>query len=257
MITVGITGERAVDEVVTCLVRGPASRYPRGYLWLLPAWFVILSVAVAVIGARLNGHLPLWLGASEIGGLLLAMSTAVCVLLTARRAAFRADDTGILLGSRTIRKRPGQRRAYLPWSEVAQITLVPRRYTVLADIVLGPAAMWVPPPSRRAQAALLFGALLWPFGVGRGRPALTMARHRPPGYRVRICEMTAGQLRLALHQLAPETVPVRVVNSMSALRALTPQSRRPNLLRPVWPASSAGQLGQAPSGKPPTTPSRP
>jgi hypothetical protein len=237
-----------VDEVVTCLVRGPASRYPRGYLWLFQAWFVILSGAIALVGRRLDGHLPLWLGASEIGGLLLATSSAVCVLLTARRLAFRADDTGILLGTRTIRKRPKRRHVYLPWSDVAQITLVPRRYTVVADIVLGPAALWLPAPSRRQQAALLLGALLMPFGVGRGRPALTMPRHRPPGYRVRICEMTAGELRLALHQVAPATSPIRVANSMAALRLISARSAAPRLLRPGWPTKSVEPV---PSSQPP------
>lgn len=233
-----------MNDFVTYLVRGPASRYPRGYLWLFPLWFAILSGAVALIGIRLDGHLPLWLGVTEIGGLLVAMWTAVLVLLTARRAAFRADRTGILLGTRTIRRRPKRRRVYLPWSDIAQVTLVPRRYSVLADIVLGPGAVWVPRPSGREQAGLLLGALLMPFGVGRGRPALTMARQRPPGYRVRICETTAGQLRLALYELAPETVPVRVANSMAALRLITPRPPRPSLLRPVWPA---GSLGQSPT----------
>jgi hypothetical protein len=242
-----------VDEVVICLVRGPASRYPRGYLWLFPIWLVILGVAVDLAGIRLDGHLPLWLGASELGGLALATFTAMSVLLTARRVAFRADSTGILLGTRTIRKRPRRRRVFLPWSDIAQVTLVPRRYTVLADIVLGPTAIWVPRPNRREQAALLVGALLVPFGLGRGRPALTMIRQYPPGYRVRICEMTAGQLRLALHQLAPETVPIRVANSMSALRVITPRNRPPRLLGSGWPTSS---LRQSPSGQPPT-PSRP
>jgi len=242
-----------VDDIVVCLIKGPASRYPRGYLWLFPVWFAILGGAVTVISFRLNGQLPLWLGASEIGGLLLAVLTAMCVLLTARRVAFRADGTGILLGTRTIRKRMKRRRVFLPWSDITQITLVPRRSTVLADIVLGPAAIWVPRPSRREQAAVLFAALLMPFGVGRGRPALTMVRHDRPGYRVRICEMPPGHLRLALHELAPETVPIRVVNSMAALRALTPRPPRGGILRPVWPANS---LGQSRSGQPPA-PSRP
>lgn len=236
-----------MDEVVTCLVRGPASRYPRGYVWLVPAWFMVLGGAVAVIAVRLDGHLPLWLGASEIGGLLIAASTAVCVLLTARRVAFRADDSGILLGTRTIRKRVKRRRVYLPWSDVAQVSLVPRRYSVVADIVLAPAALWLPAPTRRRQAALLLAALLMPFGIGRGRPALTMPRQRPPGYRIRICEMTAGQLRLALHEVAPETAVIRIVNSMAALRLITPRSRPPGLLRPRWPAKP---LGQSPSGQP-------
>jgi hypothetical protein len=242
-----------VDEVVTCLVKGPASRYPRGYLWLFPLWFAILSGGVALAGARLNGHLPLWLGASEIGGLLLAMATAVSVLLTARRVAFRADASGVVLGTRTIRKRLKRRRVYLPWSDIAQITLVPRRYSVLADIVLSPAARWAAAPSRRQQTALLLTALLMPFGAGRGRPALTMPRRRPPGYRVRICEMPAGQLRLALHQVARDAAPVRVANSMAALRLITPQPRPPGLLRPGWPTRS---LRQSPSSKPPA-PSRP
>ena len=166
MIMVGYHREWAVVDIVTCLVRGPASRYPRGYLWLFPVWFVILSGSVAIVGIRLNGHLPLWLGASEIGGLLVAMWTAVCVLLTARRIAFRADGGGILLGTRSLRKRLKRRRVYLPWSEVAQVTLVPRRYSVLADIVLAPTALWVPAPSRRQQFALLVGALLFAAGTG-------------------------------------------------------------------------------------------
>jgi hypothetical protein len=242
-----------VDEVVICLVRGPGSRYPRGYLWLFPIWLAILGVAVNLVGMRLAGHLPLWLGASEIGGLAVATFTAMCVLLTTRRVAFRADSTGILLGTRSIRKRPRRRRVFLPWSDIAQVTLVPRRYTVLADVVLGPTAIWVPRPNLRQQAALLLGALLLPFGLGRGRPALTMIRRHTPGYRVTICEMTAGQLRLALHQLAPETVPIRVVNSTAALRAITPRNRPPGLLRSGWPTTA---LRQSPSGQP-RSPSRP
>jgi hypothetical protein len=253
MITLGSLRGAAVDDVVICLVKGPASRYPRGYLWVFPVWFIIFSGAVDLVGIRLDGHLPLWLGASEIGGLVIATATAVCVLLTARRVAFRADSTGILLGTRTIRKRVRRRRVFLPWSDIAQVTLVPRRYTVLADIVVGPAAIWVPRPSGSQQAAVFLGALLMPFGVGRGRPALTMIRENPAGYRVRICEMTAGQLRLALHQLAPESVPIRVVNSRAALRALTPRTRPPGVLRSGWPTAS---LRQSPSGQPPAA-SRP
>lgn len=237
-----------MDDAIVCVVKGPASRYPRGYLWVFPVWFVILSVLIALIGRRLDGHLPLWLGASEIGGLALAGCTALAVVLTARRLSFWADSRGIVLGSRTARKRPSMRRVYMPWSDVAQVSLVPRRYGVLVDIVLSPAADWVPRPSAARQAALLLGALILPLGIGRGRPALTMPRRRPPGYRVRICETTAGQLRLDLHNLRPDTVPIRVVRSMAALRLITPRPRALGVLRPAWPARS---LRPSPGGQPP------
>jgi len=60
--------------------------------------------------------------------------------------------------------------------------------------------------------------------------------------------MTAGDLRLALHQIAPADVPLTVVNSMSALRVVTQGPTRPSMLRPVWPTKS---LGPSPSGQPP------
>lgn len=238
-----------MDETVTCLVRGPASRYQRGYMWLYPVWFAILAAAVLVVSERASGRLPLWLGASEIGGLLLAGCTAVAVLLTARRVAFRADGQGILLGSRGARKRPSLRQAYLPWTDVADVRLVPRRYGVLAEIVLVPAAPLGPAPAPGLQALRLLGTLIMPFVAGLGRPALTVPRAWPPRYRVRICETTAGELRLALHEVKPETVPVRLVNSMAALRLIGWRSRHLGTLRPAWRAS---QLKSPPTGRPPT-----
>ena len=223
----GTTRGATLDETVTCLVRGPASRYPAGYVWLYLAWFVILAAAVLLVAERASGRLPLWLGASEIGGLLLAACTAVAVLLTARRVAFRADGDGVLLGSRTVRKR----QAYLPWTDVAEVRLVPRRYGVLADIVLNPAAELGPRPTRSRQALRLLATLVMPPVAGRGRPALTLPRTWPPRYRVRICETTAGELRLALHQVTPETVAVRLVNGIAALRLITRRSRRTAPLR--------------------------
>jgi hypothetical protein len=236
-----IAGERAVDDTVACLVRGPASRYPRGYVWLVPIWFLVLSGVVALVSVSVSGTLPLWLGVSEIGGLLLATCTAACVLLTATRMAFWADQRGILLGSRRQRRRPKLRQVYLPWPDVAQVRMVPRRYGVLVELLLSPAAPPVYRPSLPSQASLLLGALVMPIGVGRGRPALTMPRMQPPAYRVRVCER-ADQLSGALRLVAPENVPVRVLASMAALRLTSP--RRPRLPRPPQPPNSPRRLGQ-------------
>lgn len=226
MILLTIARGAGVDDTVTCLVRGPASTYPRGYLWLLPAWLVLISGAVALVSYIVGGELPLWLGATEIGGLLLAACVALGVLLTTRRMAFWADRHGVLLGSRRQRKRPKFRQVYLPWSDIGQVRLVPRRYGVLVELLLSPAAPPVYRPSLRSQAGLLLGALVMPIGFGRGRPALTTPRMRPPAYRVRICQ-SSTELSRALQQVAPETVQVRTIGSMAALRLASPRPPRP------------------------------
>ncbi|MGB6455196.1 MAG: hypothetical protein WBH47_12005, partial [Streptosporangiaceae bacterium] len=199
-----------MDDTVACLVRGPASTYPRGYVWLFPAWFLLLSGVVALVSFSVSGELPLWLGVCEIGGLLVAACIAAFVLLTARRMAFWADRRGVLLGSRRVRKRPKFRQVYLPWSDIAQVRMVRRRYGVLVELLLSPAAPPVYRPTLRSQASVLLGALIMPIGFGRGRPALTTPRVRPPAYRVRICER-ADELGGALQLVAPDTVPVRLL----------------------------------------------
>jgi hypothetical protein len=242
-----------VDDTIACLVRGPASTYPRGYLWLFPAWFAVLGGAVALVSFIVSGQLPLWLGISEIGGLFVAACTAVGVLLTARRMAFYADRHGVLLGSRRRRRRPKARQVYLPWPDVAQVRVVPRRYGALVELLLSPAAPPVYRPGLRNQAGLLLGALVMPIGVGRGHPALTMPRLRPPAYRVRICE-APGELTRALQAVAPDTVQIRVLASMAALRLTRPRPPRP--LHPPRPPRPARRLGQYVPGRLPGTDTR-
>jgi hypothetical protein len=194
-------------------------------VWLLPAWFLLLSGAVALVSFKLSGQLPLWLAASEIGGLLLAVCIAWGVVRTSRRLAFFADQHGVLLGSRRERRRQKHRQVYLPWSDIAQVCMVPRRYGVLVALVLSHAAPPVYRPSLGRQGWLLLGAMVMPIGVGRGRPALTMPRLRPPSYRVRICEQ-AHQVGDALQLIAPDNVPVRMLNGMAALRLASPRPQR-------------------------------
>jgi hypothetical protein len=234
MITLGDRRGAAVDDTVACLVKGPASRYPRGYMWLFPLWFAVLGAAVALVSFGVSGKLPLWLGVSEIGGLFFAGCIAVSVLLTSRRVAFWADRRGVLLGSRRARRRQKHRQVYLPWSHIAQVRVVPRRYGALVELLLSPAAPPVYRPSLGSQASVLLGALFMPLGFGRGRPALTtMPRLRPPAYRVRILERP-DELGGALRSIAPETVQVRLLNSMAALRLAGPRLPRP----PRAPSSS-------------------
>ena len=213
-----------MDDTVTCLVRGPASRYPRGFIWLIPAWFAILSAAVLAVGRIAGGGVPRWLGVTEIGGLAIAFGTVLSVLTTVRQPAFRADEHGIRLGISTSRRRPKLRQVQMPWPEIAQLRIVPRRYGAMLEISLGPAARIVHRPSPGRQVMLMLGMLVMPFAFGRGTPALTSPRMDPPRYRLKICETSAADLRLALDSVTPDTLRVRLLVSMAALRfSVAPQ----------------------------------
>lgn len=228
-----------MDESFSCLVRGPSSRYPRGFLVLIPLWFAIIAGVVVIISHRLGG-MPLWFGAAEVGGLLFAGLTMLCVLATVRRRAFRADRHGIWLGVRTNRKRPRQRQLRIAWPEVAQLRVVPRRYGLLLEISLGPAARIVHRYRLVSHAGLLLGAFFMPVGFGRGRPGLTSARSDPPRYLVKICDMTPAELRVRLATVIPDGLPVRVVASKGALRFAVPPPRKTPSRRPVTPGALSG-----------------
>ena len=226
-----------MTDTVTCLVRGPASRYPRGFLWLIPAWFIIASAVVRAVLIHANGQLPLWLALPELGGLALAAITMFCVLATVRQYAFRADRHGIVLGVATTRKRPKLRQIYLPWADIAQVRMVRRRYGLLLDITLGPSAPVAHRQRLGRRAIVLLGALVMPFGVGRGTPALTMPASNPPRYRVKICDLSPAELKQALAAVQPAGPPVRVLVKKGALRFTLSPTRQPVSSQPPTPVA--------------------
>jgi len=217
----------------TFLVRGPSSRFPRGYIWLTPAWFVILGLAGVLAGRRLGGGLPLWLGLTEIGSMLIAGLTLFAVLATHRRHAFRVSGHGIWLGVRTTRKRPKLRQIHLAWTDIAQLRMKARRYGVLLEITLSPAARIVHRPGPARQALMLLGSLVMPVGFGRGRPALTAAREDPPRYLVKVCEVTPAELRMVLATSKPATLPLPVKTIKVTRRVTIPPARKPAQAQPA------------------------
>jgi hypothetical protein len=212
-----------VDDSFIGLVRGPSSRLPRGYIWLLPAWYLIVAGAVLLGGTLIGGgSLPLWLAGTELIALALAFISLASVAATVRHAAFRVDENGILLGSRTNRKRPGRRIVVLGWPDVERIRMVSRHYGLLMEITLGPSAHIVHRTGWARQALLWCGMLLLPVGLGRGRPALTEPLPDPPRYLVRLCDINPQELRLALGPLKPAHVPVNVLTRRNGLRFAVP-----------------------------------
>jgi len=207
-----------MDDMYTFLVRGPSSRFPRWYIWLIPFWFIILSCAVLYVTWLLSREIPAWLVVTEVGSLLIAAVTITGVLGTVRCHAFRVSRHGIWLGVRTTMQRPKLRQVHLAWTDVAQLRMVARRYGVLVEITLGPAARIVHRPGPGRQALMLLGSLLMPIGFGRGRPALTSARDDPPRYLVKLCDTTPVELRQVFAAVKPPALMVRTVAKPRALQ---------------------------------------
>jgi hypothetical protein len=184
-----------------------------------------------------SGRMPLWLGLPEIGGLAVAAFTMFCVLVTVRHYAFRADGHGIVLGVATSRKRPKLRQVYVPWPDIAQVRILRRRYGTLLEITLGPSAPVAHQQGPGKQALTLLGALVMPFGFGRGTPALTMPRSNPPRYRVKICDVSPAELKQALAAVRPAGTPVRMLTKKGALRFTLQPARQPLSQQPPTPVA--------------------
>lgn len=200
-----------VNETFTALVRGPSTKLPRGYLWLIPIWLLAIVAVLRYAWIRVLGPIEWWYCGQALAGLAFAALVMLSVLATVRHVAFRADGNGIRLGIRTDRKRPKRRQAYLWWSDIQQLAIIPRHYGLLLEITLGPSARIMPHRTAPRQALLWLGMLIMPVGLGRGTPRLTEPRSTPPHYRVRICDVTPNEMAVALAPLAPPAVDIAML----------------------------------------------
>lgn len=196
-----------MQDRYAALVKGPSALFPRGFLWLIPLWFAGIALLL-----QFKGQTPPWYGYAALLGLLLAAVTLLLVLTFVRNNAFVADSSGIWLGLRAgATRRLGRRRRavrQVAWPQIEQLRVVPRSYGARLDIMLGEAApilgFW------RAVGKIAANGLLViiPVSYLFRSPGLLSPRTEPPRYRVPLYDVTAAQLRLALAQLAPATVPV-------------------------------------------------
>jgi hypothetical protein len=196
-----------VENRYAALVRGPSAAFPRGYLWLVPLWYLVL------VGlAYEKGQLPSWYEVCCIGPVLLTLLIVVAVLATLRSNAFVADEGGILLGLRgAAQRRIGRRRwqKRLGWHEISQLRIAYRPYGARLDIL-----MIAGSPtgnghiSWRIIAAVLT-VLLPPACMFRS-PGLLRPRSGPVRYRVPLQDVRPEQLQLALASLTPPSVAIFV-----------------------------------------------
>jgi hypothetical protein len=239
-----------LDDSFAALVRGPSTTYPRGFPLLFPVWLGVIFAAVWIAWLRVIGPMQWWYAGALIGGMLIAGTTVSSVLATIRQPAFRADRNGIRLGLRTERKRPRNRQAHLWWSDVRQLRIEPRRYGLMVEISLGPAARILRRRGLVRQALLWCTMLVMPFGLGRGTPRLTEPRRKDPQYRVRLYDVTPEELGLALAGLALPAVEIIVISRRyGPIMARRPQQAAPRKSAP--PATSP--RGAAPRTAAPRT----
>lgn len=193
-------------------VIGPSAIFPRGYLWLAPAWY-----AVATIALMLAPWPPLWFRLCAAAGLLFATVTFVLVLSTMRVPAFWADDSGVQfgLGPATRRSREYRQIAQgLSWQEIERIRLITRPNGVLLEFQLGPAAhgrIRPAPATAMALARELAPLLIWPAWYTRRPTGLVTALDRPLRFHVPLGDCTVDDVRHVLRALAPPGVTVAVL----------------------------------------------
>jgi len=207
-----------VEHRYTALVRGSSAIFPRGFLWLIPIWYVAIAAAI-----KFKDRAPLWYEPMRwyepiaLGALLLAALTLLVVLSTIRNNAFLVDDSGIWLGLRGgARRRFGPRRRrnrHLPWAEIQQIRIVYRRYGARVDVYL-PAV----PASGRGRAFWRVTATSLAAGLTVLIPPAYLFRYpailRPSmdrrRYRIPLYDVMPEELRMALLPLVPPNLPMAV-----------------------------------------------
>ncbi len=246
-----------MDENFVALVRGPSTRYPRGFPLLFPVWLAAGLAAAWIAWIRVIGPMQWWYRDTLVVGMLIAAVTVVAVVATIRMPAFRADRNGIRLGLRTERKRPRHRQAHLWWSDVRQLRIEPRRYGTLVEISLGPAARIVRRRGPIRQTLLWCTLLVMPFGLGRGTPRLTEPGRKDPQYRIRLYDVTPEELGLALAGLALPAVEIIVISRRyGPIMARRPQPAAPRNPAPAAPAAppAAPAAPPAPSAAPAPSP---
>jgi hypothetical protein len=214
-------GEAAVGNRYAALVKGSSAILPRGFPWLIPAWYAAIAIVVRVKvkpPSWFTWYAPYALGVTVLATLMLIM-----VLSTMRSNAFVADDTGILLGLRgAARRRFGRRRresTHLPWPEIQQLKIASRPYGARLDIVLHRGLnadryhlIW--------QTVANVVTLAIPVAYLFRSPGLLRPRsYDPPRFRIQLYDVTAEEVRLGLAPLAPPTVTVTVRRTWRA-RAL-------------------------------------
>jgi hypothetical protein len=235
-----------LDDSFSALVRGPSTRYPRGFPLLFPLWLAIVLAGAWIAWLRVIGPMQWWYGDTLVGGMAIASITVLGVLMTIRQPAFRADRNGIRLGLRTERKRPRHRQAHLWWSDVRQLRIEPRRYGALVEISLGPAARITRRRGVLRQALLWCAMFLLPFGLGRGTPRLTEPGRKDPQYRIRLYDVTPEELGLALAALALPAVEIIVISRRyGPIMARRPQPAAPRQPAPAAPRTAPAQPAAA------------
>lgn len=201
-----------MQERLSGTVSGPSAIFPRGYLWLAPAWY-----AIATCGLALMPWPAGWFRLAAAAGLLLATATFMLVLGTLRVNAFWADHTGVRLGLPKTSSRPrGYRRVArgIGWPEIERVRLISTARGAVLEIMLGPDALSRTRPAAttaldRARSWLLL--LIWPAWYARWPTGLTTALPSPARYRVPLCDCTVDDLRHVLRAFAPSSVTVAVL----------------------------------------------
>ena len=200
-----------MQEGLSASVAGPSTIFPRGYLWVAPAYY-----AAALTGLGFARWLPLWYKLTAAGGLLLALLIFLTALSVISTRSFLVTAQGIRLGLPPSTRRRGRRRRrprYVPWNYVEKVRIARRWRGARVEIILtGDAPLALRGFSHGpAWKALRAALLLIPFWYLLRPTAATTPIAGPPRYQVRLRGVTVEDLTREIRAIAPANVTVAVV----------------------------------------------
>jgi hypothetical protein len=198
-------------EGVSVQVAGPATIFPRGYLWFAPLW------SLAALGYIALSHWPLWFRADCAAALLLGLISFVLAISVLTFRAFAADHTGVRLGLPSSTKRRGRKRRtvrHLPWQQIERVRIARRQGGVRLEFILGPNATlairgYEPHPAVTVINRIML--LLIPFWYLTRPTGLISPLERPKRYRVILRDTSVDEMRKTLRVLAPPEVTIAVL----------------------------------------------
>jgi len=176
-------------------VRGTYGTLPRGYPWVMLAWYAVMAALVPIFMVHS------WVGI--VAGLVVFGSGGLIVrwLRIARPAVFSADADGIRLGR-------DRHCILLPWRDIQEIRISPTAVGaggVTADLIMSSGAHVATsrvPPAAEVLLALIPGSFLF-LTPPLVTPLAGHARYRAP-----LWGTTPSEVADALRHLAPTSVQI-------------------------------------------------
>jgi hypothetical protein len=187
----------APGPAYSAFVRAAEARFPRGGVWVLAAWYPVMSAAF-VWGAKPSA----WFAFVVVIWFAAAAGIAIWVQFRSGVRAFHADGDGLRLGFGPAGAKTNRD---LPWGDVQQLRIIGLKRGVILEVLVNASAAPVYRSRLRQFGDLAFMFAVPVIGFRRNTPALVVPRRDPARYRIPLIQASGPEVHAALAQLGAGT----------------------------------------------------